>query len=347
MFKSLVMAALLASACQKDKPKALPTGEFVPVELWVERPLPTIDGEQKVEFENVGDIGLVPVAFPEIVPTLIGGQPANPADWPATFYSSQGNSRCTATLIGIRTLQIAAHCVGNGRTASFKTQNNVQYTSTCKHAPGYNGNSTADWALCLVNQDVQGVPAEVLNQDPSYVKVGDKVLLTGFGCTNPGGGGGNDGTYRIGEATVQKVPSGSNNDIVTKGGAALCFGDSGGPAFKVEGQARKVISVNSRGDIRIMSYLSSVSTDEAKRFYASWSQENVQKICGVHQDAPGCRGQDPGPQPPPLPPQCRVELDKLNQCLYGQPRLAISKPDECDQTFSNLFACVQAAKIAE
>ena len=102
--------------------------------------------------------------------------------------------------------------------------------------------------------------------------------------------------YRIGNAVVRSLPSGNSNDIVTNSGAALCYGDSGGPAFhydKVTGQ-RVVISTNSRGDIAKTSYLSATHTVMAKRFFQAWYDKVGEKVCGFHSDAQGCRGSGGG-----------------------------------------------------
>lgn len=237
-------------------------------------------------------------------------------EWPASVYASMGNSRCTATVIGEKTLLIAAHCVSDGGTAKFKTAG-IDYSSTCTHSPLYSQaawsrvktkielgqvsdfadlvNATADWSLCLITKTVANIEYESLNVDADLLKTGDELLLTGYGCLQPGGGGGgNDGKYRIGEALITGLPSGSDNDIVTFGGqpgAALCYGDSGGPAFYIDKISKKrvVVSVNSRGNIRDTSYLSSVSTSQFKSFLNSWSTRHGQKICGVHKDAKNCR----------------------------------------------------------
>ena len=116
--------------------------------------------------------------------------------------------------------------------------------------------------------------------------------------TNAGGSGGIDGTYRIGESKIIRMPSGTSNDIITQGGAALCFGDSGGPAFHINANGeRVVVSTNSRGDIRTTSYLSSTHTSYAKRFFQSWYEKTGFKICGYHADATGCRGGSNGTEP--------------------------------------------------
>lgn len=248
--------------------------------------------------------------------TLIKGRPADPKEFPASVYAQMGNSRCTATVVGEKTLLIAAHCVRDGGIAKFKA-GGADYSSTCTHSPLYSQaawsrvkeaiekglvsqftdlvNATADWALCLVNKPVGNIQYEVINLDPDILKEGNELLLTGYGCTQPGGSGGNDGTYRIGEAKIIGLPSGSDNDIVTNGGqpgAALCYGDSGGPAFLINpiDKKRVVVSVNSRGNIATTSYLSSTSTSAFKSFMGSWASKNKQFVCGVHKEAKNCRG---------------------------------------------------------
>lgn len=332
MQRYLIALAVFMSCGAKDKGEDNPAPEA----------FPSYDGD--IELEELT------TTLPDIAePTLIGGTPASPADWLATVYSSQGNSRCSATVVGPRTLAIAAHCVGNGKTATFSVLGK-KYVSSCTHSRLYAGNSTADWALCLVTETVTGIKYEVVGQDPALVKVGDELLLTGYGCTQPGGTGGNDGVYRTGKAKVTQVPSGNSNDIVTKGGAALCFGDSGGPAFVVMSDGmRYQVSINSRGDIRTTSYLSALFTDAAKDFYAKWSDLNKAVICGVHKDVPDCRTgkpkpepepePQPEPEPSPLPAYCKATLEKMNLCLYGKPPHAQSDSQGCHEALGKLAEC--------
>lgn len=229
-------------------------------------------------------------------PALIGGKPADPADWPASVYAKAGNSACSATVVGERVVFIASHCVSNGGAISFTAHAN-QYKARCAHHPEYRRNSTADWALCLVDRPVTGVPFEVLGVNKS-VAIGDTLLLSGYGCTKPGGGGGNDGIFRIGEATVKGLPASRNYDIVTKGGAALCFGDSGGSAYIVKGKERFVTAVNSRGDISTMSYLPGVFAKTFGDWAVEWAKtSNNVRMCGLHADALGCRTGEALPQP--------------------------------------------------
>src|SRR6056300_1764505 len=67
---------------------------------------------------------------------LIGGKPADMSKFPATFYTSQGNARCTGTIVGPKALLLAAHCVGNGKQ-SILVSNGVTYTGVCTHHPKY------------------------------------------------------------------------------------------------------------------------------------------------------------------------------------------------------------------
>jgi hypothetical protein len=224
-------------------------------------------------------------------PVVIGGHEAKSEDFPASFYSRSDSGFCTSTMVSSRALLTAAHCVDDGGKVLL-TLKKKTYEGICTHSPDYAQNETADWALCLFSKDITGIPFERINMDESRVTVGAELLLTGFGCVKSPGTGGNDGVYRIGEAKVMSVPTGSSNDIVTVGEVALCFGDSGGPAFlflDLNKRDRIVVSVNSRGNIRDTSYLSSTSTSPAKAFFMKWSQDKGVKLCGVHSDAPNCR----------------------------------------------------------
>lgn len=221
-------------------------------------------------------------------PDLIGGKPVNPSLYPASVYTQQGNSRCTGTMIGPQALIVAAHCVAETKEMSFHAGGSL-YEATCESAPGYPKNKTADWSLCHVHEEVANVAFEVLNRNEKIVKVGDELLLTGYGCVKEGGGGGNDGLYRIGSAKVTSVPYASIYDYVTAGAVALCFGDSGGPVFKVEGNgSRSIVALNSRGNIKDTSYLVSVANKEFEAFLLQWSKANSAKVCGYDQVS-GCR----------------------------------------------------------
>jgi len=255
-----------------------------------------------------------PERYTDQAADLIGGEPAKPEDWPASVYARAGGAACSSTVVGERVVLIAAHCVSDGKSIEFAF-GPQKYTAKCTHSPDYRRDTTADWALCLTDRKVDGVLPELVAQDGSWCAKGVKVRLTGYGCTRVGGTGGNDGVYRIGEAEVTSCPS-RDNDTVTKGGAALCYGDSGGPAFReYDDGSREVFAVNSRGDIRTTSYLASVFTAKAKSFFTSWQEKNGAWICGYPGSGP-CRGSVVPPPPPPPPAgDCKEQLAVYEQTL--------------------------------
>ncbi len=280
-------------------------------------------------------------------PELIGGTPVDKKDFPAVVYSSMGNARCSSTVVGPRTLFIAAHCVSNGGAASFTGIDGASYRGICTHAPQYDqkawqrlhdellkvtpstsnlftANSTADWTLCKLDKTVTGTIYETVETKDEPFQVGDAALLCGYGCVAPGGGGGNDGILRIGRATVQSLPSGSSNDVTTKGKAALCFGDSGGPLFCTKGSStadRTLCGINSRGNISDTSYLSAVFTPMAKAFIKDWKAKNNEAICG-YDSIQGCRGSHP-----PGPVQFTVESADVTLTVTVQPEATYSSED--------------------
>lgn len=275
--------------------------------------------------------------------TLINGREANPADFPASVLASMSGSACTGTVVGERVLFIAAHCVEGSLKATFSVGPN-KYSTKCEITSRYARGVDHDLALCLTDKPVTGIPFESLNLDPSILNIGDELLLTGYGCTKAGGSGGNDGTYRIGESKITSLPKGSTFDMTTSGGGALCYGDSGGPAFKYLDQSktsRIVVSANSKGDIATTSYLTSTSTPESIEFITQWASKNQVKICGVDKTATGCRaGAAPAPDAPQeciLASQAKA-LETWQQCLNGSGAPNIVTCDQANDQLQNCYA---------
>jgi hypothetical protein len=273
---------------------------------------------------------------PEFGPKLIGGTPAPAGMFPVTVVIRSGNSSCTAQLSGERVLASAAHCMPNGGTVTFKL-GGKSHSAKCAHSPHYRTDKTSDYALCLTKEPITGVEFENLDFTTGWCSVGQEVMLSGYGCTKPGGGGGNDGVLRYGYAEILRCPS-SDNDIVIKGQAALCFGDSGGPTYRLQADGRRtVLGQNSRGNIKTTSYLPAWYRQRGLTFAQDWSKANAVKICGLHVDAKGCR--DALPDLPDPAAECKAALAHLGKCLEGSEDLL-----KCNASYETLGECLDAVE---
>ena len=276
---------------------------------------------------NKGDVAMRSVELLKQEGTgteVIGGKPARTSDWPASFYSTSSDaSRCTATLIGPRTLLLAAHCVGNGSRIAIEIRGRAQpLEGTCTHAPEYQDGAepSADYALCKMDADAAGVRSETVNLDANRIKKNQDIVLTGYGCTvppppgsNAEATGGNDGIFRIGKTKIIGLPGEPDsepNTILTGGeamSAMICPGDSGGGAYIMltnSGSRRAVVSVNSRVCFHKsddggcpkarLSYLSSLSAPVGQAFLKFWTRSVAdrgmgEQICGLNLTGAQCR----------------------------------------------------------
>jgi Trypsin len=251
----------------------------------------------------------------EFQPELLNGKPADPKVWPVNLQFQSAGGLCTSTIIGEKVVLTAGHCVANQAKAKV-FYNNTLTSVTCHHHPQYKGAAcltaqttadikgcTADISLCVADapfpSEVAGQPVkfETVNNDTALLKKDGPVTLLGFGCTVAGGGV--SSILRVGGATVTSlsVPGASVNPantmqeyIIAQGGAALCQGDSGGTAFNKPDPDRKVVAVNSRGNIETISFLTSTSDPNIQDFFKDFSgpPRNVE-ICGVTPGAKNCR----------------------------------------------------------
>ncbi|WAC27882.1 S1 family peptidase [Ancylobacter sp. SL191] len=218
---------------------------------------------------------------------VIGGQPASNSEWPATLYFTTPDGACTSTVVGPRAVITAAHCVDDGQTGTIRLNGRTAGVR-CEHHPGYAANHQLDVAMCLAAEDLtlpNGARFERLNNDPQQPAIRSGVVLLGYGCRRVGGGGATGSLY-VGDTTVDNF---SADYIVTKGVAALCFGDSGGSAYLKTSLRRRIIGINSRGDISETSYLTNVASPSVISFVGDWSKGKNAPVCGVGAQAGICR----------------------------------------------------------
>lgn len=207
---------------------------------------------------------------------LIKGTPVAPGTYQEVVRIVTGSSGCTASVIGPRVILTAAHCAPTGATSKF-VLGGVTYSAKMTRSSLYPGKDH-DLNLGVLDKDVPAGVAPV-NIYAGVVKAGDKIHILGYGCTNPGGGGGNDGVLREGDASVTGL---SGYDIVSTG-AALCFGDSGGPAMMFDAATGKYrqVSVNSKGNIQDTNYTASLVSPESLAFFRKFAVDNSVDVCGV------------------------------------------------------------------
>jgi hypothetical protein len=224
-----------------------------------------------------------PAKYPEKF-NIIGGTEVAQGDpkYSSVIKISTDGAACTASVVGPQAILTAAHCGKNDAESTFSVAGK-QYKAVISRSPIYPG-VDHDVALGLVSEAIENIQYEQISA--ASLSEGDEVNMFGYGCIQPGGGGGNDGILRYGSS---QITSFSAKDFVAKkpDGAALCFGDSGGPAFGKDGMQ---IGIASKGNISDTSYFANLRTQESKDFLEKWAKDNSVDICGVTKD---CQGPEP------------------------------------------------------
>ena len=216
------------------------------------------------------------------------GAPANPAVWPVTFvFRNKDGGGCTSTAVGDQVIITAAHCVGNGETATAQLGPRGSVTIRCDHHPAYPSNISADFALCFTSAKLElSSKYEVVNKNPALNARGRNVILLGYGCLTEGGADRNFGQLFQGSAKITNTER--SEYVVTAGASAVCFGDSGGAAYSDEPIRRRIIAVNSRGDISRYSWLSVTSGSLFLDWASRWRKNDGASICGIDTAAKNC-----------------------------------------------------------
>jgi hypothetical protein len=217
---------------------------------------------------------------------VLGGVPVDVSEWPATLVFTSTVGLCTSTVIGKRVVITAAHCINDGVKGRIKIGDQTTNV-TCHHHPNYSADYRMDISLCeATDADIVltrgSKKFETINAATKPAN-GTSIRLLGYGCTVSKG----DNPRKIlygGHAPLTRTDGAY---LVTVGSNAVCFGDSGGGAY-VEAPTRKLVGINSRGDIISRSLLSSLADPSIKAFLQSWVDRGLQ-ICGLSADETNCR----------------------------------------------------------
>ncbi len=239
-----------------------------------------------------------------IQPFLINGRNVPASDFKEVVKLSTSTGFCTATIVGSHVIVTAAHCGKDGDIAKFSYEG-VDYKATLTRSPLY-PKEDHDLALGLVTEEIEKVSPVSIG---GKAKVGSELTLMGYGCTepikekqdpqdededkqdqDPDQEEDQDDPWwwwsaavsvlRQGETKVVKM---SEFDMVSKmaGGSALCYGDSGGPAFVKSGSEYQLLGVNSKGNIKDTNYNLRLDLKESQEFLSDFAKSNKVEICGV------------------------------------------------------------------
>ena len=177
-----------------------------------------------------------------------------------TSYNEQYYKKCSAVVIGPHKILTAEHCLFENKVTRFE-HSGWSYDGECKT------HDYLDLAVCHFDDRIPGPYASVSRNAPSR---GDYVMLTGYGCIDMESWP--DYKLRYGYAPVTRF---YKDEFLTESSTALCFGDSGGPAYHYG--THEVIGINSKGDIKTRSVMVSLWYEEVRNWveHSTFSQHRL------------------------------------------------------------------------
>lgn len=276
-----------------------------------------------------------------------------PASFYMVSGTGPQRSSCTAALVGPQVMLTAAHCVPSDKKIGVQFGPGSPQIATCAQHPGWTTgkDKSADFALCAIPTAIvaHDLIYETVYTLPVSMLIGKPLVLSGYGCTDDvvarsrkqtaeqaraeaiaaaAGSTPPKPDYRFGMNTAAEsshsaprperlqfyAPYELFNIITGTGGANLCPGDSGGPAFWLNPatgssfERRGLVAVNSRvlyqdpdkpkrygASLLAAIGAAGVADDENLNPFRQWAKDWATKagvsICGLESIAsPTCRG---------------------------------------------------------
>jgi secreted trypsin-like serine protease len=140
-------------------------------------------------------------AAPRAHSSIVGGSPANPAEWPyAVAIFRKGHMHCGGSVIGPTKVLTAGHCVAGFNLANFQVivgRPNLRDqavgqaigVSSGRVHPDFEQTGLHDVAVLNLAQPTSVVPIAVANAEQSVTATqpGSRLRVAGYGATNPFG----------------------------------------------------------------------------------------------------------------------------------------------------------------
>lgn len=200
---------------------------------------------------------------------IIAGTPAPEDTGVVGLLDREGRLLCTGALIGPRAVLAAAHCrrLVDARRAFFGPELGagglqVQLSRAIVHPAFDDATLAEDVAVFLLDGPAPaeaGPPLALATRPPA---VGEDVRFVGYGWTEIG----QHGTYGL--RTTLSAPVTEVAETTFRYGIATCNGDSGGPAFALEGEVEVIAGLTSFGDAACDEYGVDTRVDAYAAFIA-------------------------------------------------------------------------------
>ena len=319
-----VVVSVLASGCTTVEPDA-------PVDDPVKRP--NLEEDLRTKIVN----GRVERGFPAVGALELGG-----------------GGLCTGTVIADRWVITAAHCFPNGFEGGNLVLGDSVFAANARRVrlqrvvrhPRYDAQSNNnDIALVELAQGA-GVAPMAVAQDLNGI-TGQTLKWVGYGITS--GDGQDSGVKRSVALTVTRLHA--TRIESQEAGRNACRGDSGGPAFRIVGDAAEVAGVTSYGDQDCLELTVNTRVDAFLDFLA---QTMGQAQPGGADPAPADPAPaDPAPaDPAPADPGgigCAALLDCVTRCADDQcvQQCGAQASEAAIEQYNAIAMCAEAAGCAD